>query len=158
MSLSNVQNQLKGTELEEKIIVLQESSATVDLAAEALHCEADRIAKTLSFLVEDTPVLVVVSGKSKVDNKKFKEYFHTKAKMIAYEEVEEWIGHAPGGVCPFAVKENVKIYLDRSLKKYEVVYPAAGSGNSAIELTIDQLERFSAYTAWVDVCKEMEQS
>lgn len=153
MSLETVQHSLKGTELESKIILLEQSSATVELAAKALHTEPDRIAKTLSFLVEESPILIVVSGESKIDNKKFKERFHTKAKMIPYDEVNSWIGHAPGGVCPFAVKEGVKIYLDISLKKYDVVYPAAGSGNSAVESRLEELEKYCKCEEWVDVCK-----
>lgn len=156
MSFEKVKEYLKGTSVEEKIIELEQSSATVELAAEALSCEPDRIAKTLSFLVDEQPVLIVVSGKSKIDNPKFKLQFHTKAKMIPFDEVEEQIGHAPGGVCPFGVKEHVKTYLDVSLKKYEVVYPAAGSGNSAIELTIAELEQYTGYVEYVDVCKPME--
>lgn len=154
MSLTKVQEYFKGTELETKVIVLEESSATVALAAAALGTEEDRIAKTLSFLVHDEPVLIVVSGQSKVDNKKFKAKFAAKAKMLSFDSVEELIGHAPGGVCPFAVKEGVKVYLDESLKKYEIVYPAAGSDNSAVEMTIPQLERYSGFLEWVDVCKE----
>lgn len=154
MSLTKVQEYFRGTELETKVIVLEESSATVALAAAALGTEEDRIAKTLSFLVHDEPVLIVVSGQSKVDNKKFKAKFAAKAKMLSFDSVEELIGHAPGGVCPFAVKEDVKVYLDESLKKHEIVYPAAGSDNSAVEMTIPQLERYSGYLEWVDVCKE----
>lgn len=154
MSLTKVQEYFRRTELETKVIVLEESSATVALAAAALGTEEDRIAKTLSFLVHDEPVLIVVSGQSKVDNKKFKAKFAAKAKMLSFDSVEELIGHAPGGVCPFAVKEDVKVYLDESLKKHEVVYPAAGSDNSAVEMTIPQLERYSSFLEWVDVCKE----
>lgn len=154
MSLTKVQEYFRGTELETKVIVLEESSATVALAAAALGTEEDRIAKTLSFLVHDEPVLIVVSGQSKVDNKKFKAKFAAKAKMLSFDSVEELIGHAPGGVCPFAVKEDVKVYLDESLKKHEIVYPAAGSDNSAVEMTIPQLERYSGFLEWVDVCKE----
>lgn len=154
MSLTKVQEYFRGTELETKVIVLEESSATVALAAAALGTEEDRIAKTLSFLVHDEPVLIVVSGQSKVDNKKFKAKFAAKAKMLSFDSVEELIGHAPGGVCPFAVNEDVKVYLDESLKKHEIVYPAAGSDNSAVEMTIPQLERYSGFLEWVDVCKE----
>lgn len=153
MSFENVKNALKGTELESQIIELKESSATVELAAKALNTDGDRIAKTLSFLIEDKPVVIVVSGNSKVDNKKYKEFFHIKAKMIPFEEVENYIGHAPGGVCPFAVKDGVEVYLDESLKKYDVVYPAAGSGNTAVKTTIEQLEKYTGFKMWVDVCK-----
>ncbi|MDD3370159.1 MAG: YbaK/EbsC family protein [Lachnospiraceae bacterium] len=155
MSLEKVQEALKGTELESEIIVLEQSSATVQLAAEALHCEPDHIAKTLSFMVDEKPILIVVSGESKVDNKKFKDQFHTKAKMIAFDQVEELVGHAPGGVCPFADNKDVIVYLDQSLKKYDIVYPAAGSGNSAVKTTISQLEKYSDFAEWVDVCKEI---
>lgn len=154
MSLKNAKEYLKGTELENEIIILDESSATVELAAKALHCKEDRIAKTLSFLVGEQPILIVVSGESKVDNKKYKEKFHTKAKMIPYTEVESWIGHEPGGVCPFGVKQNVKVYLDESLKQYETVYPAAGSSNSAVKVSIAQLEQYSNYEDWIDVSKK----
>ncbi|MBP3204613.1 MAG: YbaK/EbsC family protein [Lachnospiraceae bacterium] len=157
MAIDKVKEYFKGTELEGKVIELAESSATVELAAHALHTEPDRIAKTLSYLVDDDPILVVASGMSRVDNKKYKAQFAKKAKMIPYEEVEDYIGHAPGGVCPFAVREGVKVYLDESLKKYDTVFPAAGSSNSAIEMTMEQLEKFTGYTAWVDVCKEPEE-
>lgn len=156
MALKKVEKYFEGTELEGKIIVLDQSSATVELAAQALHTEPDRIAKTLSFWIEDQPILIVVSGESKIDNKKYKEQFHTKAKMIPFDDVEHWIGHAPGGVCPFGVNENVKTYLDVSLKKYDTVFPAAGSGNSAVETTMEQLEKFSGYVEWIDVCKGAE--
>lgn len=157
MSFENVQQAFKGTELESQLIVCKESSATVELAAKALNTEPDQIAKTLSFLIENKPILIVVSGCSKVDNKKYKEFFKIKAKMIPFEEVENYIGHAPGGVCPFGVKDGVDIYLDESLKQYEVVYPAAGSGNTAVRTTIAQMEKFSNYKQWVDVTKKIEQ-
>ena len=153
MAVEKVKEYFVGTELEGKVIELDESSATVELAAQALGAEPDKIAKTLSFLVEDKPIIIVASGLSRVDNKKFKEHFHIKAKMIPFDEVEDYVGFAPGGVCPFAYKEGVTAYLDDSLKKYETVFPAAGSANSAIEVTIEQLEKFSGYTEWVDVCK-----
>ena len=132
------------------------SSATVALAAEALHCEAGRIAKTLSILTSTGPVLVVAMGLARLDNRKFKDAFHTKAKMLTADQAAEMIGHTVGGVCPFGVNEGVKVYLDESLKRFETVYPAAGSSNSAIELTIPELEELSSYTAWVDVAKEVE--
>ena len=132
------------------------SSATVALAAEALHCEAGRIAKTLSILTSTGPVLVVAMGLARLDNRKFKDAFHTKAKMLTADQAAEMIGHTVGGVCPFGVNEGVKVYLDESLKRFETVYPAAGSSNSAIELTIPELEELSGYTAWVDVAKEVE--
>jgi prolyl-tRNA editing enzyme YbaK/EbsC (Cys-tRNA(Pro) deacylase) len=153
MSIEKAKAYLKQFDLDERVMELEQSSATVELAAKALGCEPDRIAKTLSFIVEDAPILIVVSGMSKIDNHKYKEYFKTKAKMIEFENVEERIGHAPGGVCPFGVNPQVTTYLDVSLKKYETVFPAAGSGNSAIELTIPELEQASGMKEWVDVCK-----
>ena len=129
------------------------SSATVELAAQALGCQPCRIAKSLSFLVEGKAVLVVAAGDARIDNPKYKAQFGTKAKMLTPEEVETLVGHAVGGVCPFAVNEGVKVYLDVSLKRFETVFPACGSSNSAIELTIAELEKYSGYTDWVDVCK-----
>ena len=137
----------------DRVKLLDESSATVDLAAEAVGVEPDQIAKTLSFLVKDVPVLVLASDKARIDNHKFKEEFKTKAKMIHSDQVEALVGHAPGGVCPFGVKEGVQVYLDNSLKKHEVVYPAAGTGNSAVKLTVPELEKCSGYLKWIDVCK-----
>lgn len=123
-------------------------------AAEALGCEPQRIAKTLSFQAGDRVVLVVTAGDRKIDNKKYREQFGCKAKMLKFEEVEDLVGHAVGGVCPFAVKEGVEVYLDESLKRFETVFPAAGSSNSMIELSIEELERYSHSLQWVDVCKE----
>ena len=153
MAIDKVRAYFEGTQLEGKIVEAEESSATVELAAQAFHTEPDRIAKSLSFLLEDRPILVIASGMSRVDNKKYKEQFQKKAKMIPFDEVEEYIGHAPGGVCPFAVNEGVEVYLDVSLKKHETVFPAAGSSNSAIEMTIPQMEEFTGSRGWVDVCK-----
>lgn len=138
------------------VIELPESSATVALAAQALKTEPDQIAKTLSYLVNDQPILIVMAGEARTDNRKYKDTFHKKAKMIPFDQVEDYIGHAPGGVCPFAVKDNVKVYLDQSLKRHETVFPAAGSENSAVKLTIPQLEKYSGYKAWVDVTKTAE--
>ena len=132
------------------------SSATVELAAQAVGCEPAHIAKTLSFMVEGGPVLIVAAGDAKVDNHKYKEYFHTKAKMLSPEEVAELVGHAVGGVCPFGVKEGAKVYLDESLKSFDIVYPACGSSNSAVKLSIPDLEKCSGYEAWIDVCKGWE--
>lgn len=129
------------------------SSATVELAAQALGCAPERIAKALSFLVDGGCALVVAAGDAKVDNPRFKAQFHTKAKMLTPGEVEAMVGHAVGGVCPFAVNPGVKIYLDASLRRFETVFPACGSSNSAIELTISELEQYSRFDAWVDVCK-----
>ena len=155
MSVEKVQEYFRGTEKEGKVIIPEQSSATVELAAKALGTEPDRIAKTLSFLLDDGPILVVVSGESKVDNRKFKDTFHTKARMIPAADVEGLIGHAPGGVCPFAVKDGVKVYLDESLKIHETVFPAAGGSSSAIEMTCGELERYACFfQGWVDVSKK----
>ena len=132
------------------------SSATVELAAAALGCEPQRIAKTLSFSIDGKAVLIVAAGDAKIDNPKYKAKFGKKAKMLSPDEVEALVGHAVGGVCPFAVKEGVDVYLDVSLKRFETVFPACGSSNSAIELTIAQLEEYSGYVEWVDVCKGYE--
>lgn len=139
--------------MEERIQEFDVSSATVELAAAALHCEPQRIAKTLSFMVDGHGVLVVAAGDAKIDNHKYKAQFGTKAKMLSPEEVETLVGHRVGGVCPFAVNQGVKVYLDVSLKRFETVFPACGSSNSAIELTIEELEKYSGYGEWVDVCK-----
>lgn len=142
--------------MEDKILEFDVSSATVELAAEALHCAPQRIAKTLSFLVDGHAMLIVTAGDAKIDNAKYKAQFKTKAKMLSPEDVERLVGHAVGGVCPFAVKEGTEVYLDVSLKRFETVFPACGSSNSAIELTIAQLEEYSGYAGWVDVCKGYE--
>ena len=149
-----VKKYFENTELEGKVLEFPTSSATVELAADAVGTEPDRIAKTMAFLLGDEAIVIVVSGLSRIDNKKFKAQFHTKAKMIPFAAVEEYLGHPPGGVCPFALKEGVKVYLDVSLRAHETVFPAAGSENSAIETTIDQLERFTSYEEWVDVCRK----
>ena len=154
MSVELVRKYFENTELEGKVLEFPTSSATVELAADAVGTEPDRIAKTMAFLLGEEAIVIVVSGLSRIDNKKFKAQFHTKAKMIPFAAVEEYLGHPPGGVCPFALKEGVKVYLDVSLRAHETVFPAAGSENSAIETTIDQLERFTSYKEWVDVCKK----
>lgn len=153
MSLENVQNYLKQFGMQDRIQVLPESSATVELAANALHTEPKRIAKTLSFSAGDRTLLIVAAGDAKIDNQKYKAEFGTKAKMLNADEAEERIGHAVGGVCPFAVKQGVEVYLDESLKRFETVYPACGSANSAIELTIDELTRCTGDAVWIDVSK-----
>ena len=153
MAIEAVKSYFRQYGMEEKIREFDVSSATVELAAAALQCEPQRIAKTLSFLVAEQAVLVVAAGDAKVDNHKYKERFGMKAKMLSFEEVEQMTGHAVGGVCPFAVKEGASVYLDVSLKRFETVYPACGSANSAIELTIPELEKYSGYEEWVDVCK-----
>ena len=142
--------------MEGRIREFDVSSATVKLAAEALHCEPCRIAKTLSFMVDGSPILIVAAGDVKIDNPKYKAQFGTKAKMLTPEEAIELVGHAVGGVCPFAVNEGVTIYLDRSLQRFETVFPACGSASSAIELTIPELEKYSKSTGWIDVCKFRE--
>ena len=153
MSIEKVKAFFASRGMEERIQEFETSSATVELAAQALRCEPCRIAKTLSFMVNGSPVLVVVAGDAKIDNPKYKAQFGTKAKMLTPDEAVELVGHAVGGVCPFAVKKDVAVYLDESLKRFETVFPACGSSNSAIELTIGELERLSAPVAWVDVCK-----
>lgn len=152
MAVEKVKEYFKGTGID--VIELPESSATVQLAAEALNTEADKIAKTLSFLVDGQPVLIVMAGMARIDNHKYREYFHKKASMIPPDQVEDYIGHAPGGVCPFAIREGIAVYLDKSLKRHDVVYPAAGSSNSAVRLTIAQLEQYSGYREWIDVTKD----
>ena len=139
--------------MERRILEFPVSSATVELAAQAIGCEGKRIIKTLSFHVNDEAILVACAGDAKVDNHAFKEAFGVKAKMLSFDEVEAKIGHAVGGVCPFAINEGVRVYLDQSLKRFETVFPACGSSNSAIELTLPELEEFSRFEAWVDVCK-----
>ncbi|MBQ8502906.1 MAG: YbaK/EbsC family protein [Clostridia bacterium] len=153
MSIEKVRAYMKSFGYEDKILEFPVSSATVELAAKALNTEGARIAKTLSFLVEEKAILIVAAGDTKIDNKKFKALFHRKAKMLSPEQVDELIGHSIGGVCPFGVNEGVTVYLDESLKRFETVFPACGSSNSAIELTIPELEKLSGFTDWVDVCK-----
>ena len=153
MSIEKVKAYFAQYGMQERILEFPVSSATVELAAEALHCEPCRIAKTLSFMVGEKPVLIVAAGDTKIDNPKYKAQFGTKAKMLTPEPAEILVGHAVGGVCPFAVQPGVEVYLDASLKQFETVFPACGSSNSAIELTIPELERYSGYTAWVDACK-----
>lgn len=153
MAIDKVREYLKQWSADGRIREFQVSSATVELAARALNCEGSRIAKTLSFETADGCILVVAAGDAKIDNAKYKTRFGTKAKMIPAAEVEEKIGHAVGGVCPFAVNEGVKIYLDESLKRFHTVFPACGSSNSAIELTMEELETYSGTGEWVDVCK-----
>ena len=157
MSIEKVKEYFKQFGIEDKIIELSQSSATVELAAIALGCEGQRIAKTLSFLVEEKPILVVAAGDAKIDNKKYRTFFNAKAKMIAFEEVEKYIGHNVGGVCPFGINSDVKVYLDESLKRFNTVFPACGSSNSAIELTNDELQKYSSnFVSWIDVCKLTE--
>ena len=156
MSFENVKKYFEEIEMDSKIIELKDSSATVEQAANALGCKPEHIAKTMSFKTKEGPILIVCAGDAKIDNKKYKSVFGQTAKMIPANEVEELIGHLPGGVCPFAIKENVKVYLDISLKRFEKVYPAAGNGHSAIELTIKELETISKADSWVDVCNNWQ--
>lgn len=156
MSIDKVREYLKNFGYENNIIELQVSSATVELASKALNCECGKIAKTLSFKINDSVILIVTAGDVKIDNAKYKQKFNTKAKMLSLEEAETLIGHAIGGVCPFGINPNIKVYLDESLKKYSTVYPACGSSNSAIELSIDELEKLSDFSEWVNVCKPIE--
>jgi prolyl-tRNA editing enzyme YbaK/EbsC (Cys-tRNA(Pro) deacylase) len=156
MAIEKVKNYFKKYGMENQILEFDVSSATVELAANALSCEPCRIAKTLSFVTKENPILIVTAGDAKVDNHKYKEKFGTKAKMPSPDEVETVIGHAVGGVCPFAINEGVDVYLDESLKRFDTVFPACGSSNSAIELTIDELEKYSNFSEWVDVCKDWE--
>ena len=153
MAIEKVREYFKGFGIEDRIREFEVSSATVALAAQALGCEEKRIAKTLSFDVNGEVVLIVAAGDAKVNNSKFKEFFHTKAKMLSFDEAEQRIGHAVGGVCPFAVNDGVKVYLDTSLERFETVYPACGSSNSAIELTLDELKKYSNAISVIDVCK-----
>ena len=154
MSIEKVRAYFKPLGIEERIREFDVSSATVELAAVAVGVEGARIAKSLSFKVEDKTIIIVVAGDAKVDNSRYKAQFHTKAKMLTHEEAHELIGHDVGGVCPFALPEDVKVYLDVSMKRFETVFPAAGSSNSAVEMTCDELERYASnFAAWVDVCK-----
>lgn len=156
MSVIKVKEYLKEYGLDNKIMEFPVSSATVAQAALAIKCSEGEIAKSISFLVNDEPILVVTAGDQKIDNSKFKSEFNIKAKMIPIEEVEKYIGYNVGGVCPFGVNNNVKVFLDQSLKRFSYIYPACGSSNSAIKLTLEELERTSKYIKWVDVCKKIE--
>lgn len=153
MSLEKAKKYLEEKGYADHVIELEKSSATVQLAAEALSVEPGMIAKTMSFLTEDGPILILTEGTAKIANRKYKDYFHEKAKMIPFDEVEDYIGHAPGGVCPFGIKDGVKVYLDESLKKYDTVHPAAGDNHSAVKLTIEELEEVAGACGWIDVCK-----
>ena len=154
MSIQKVREYFRGFGIEDRIREFDVSSATVELAAVAVGVEGARIAKSMSFKVGEEPIIIVVAGDAKVDNSRYKAQFHTKAKMLTHEEAHELIGHDVGGVCPFALPEDVKVYLDVSMKRFETVFPAAGSSNSAVEMTCDELERYASnFAAWVDVCK-----
>lgn len=154
MSIQKVRAYFEQFGIADRIREFEVSSATVELAAVAVGVEGARIAKSLSFKVGEEPIIIVAAGDAKIDNSKYKVQFHTKAKMLTHEEAHALIGHDVGGVCSFALPENVKVYLDVSLKRFETVFPAAGSDNSAIELTCEELERYSSnFQEWVDVCK-----
>lgn len=158
MSIEKVKDYFEQRGIAGRILEFPVSSATVELAAIALGCEPKRIAKTLSFGIHGEPVLIVAAGDAKIDNAKYKARFGVKAKMLSHEDAASLIGHAVGGVCPFAVNEGVSVYLDESLRRFDTVFPAAGSGNSAIELTIEELETYSNFSDWVDVCKAWQVS
>lgn len=153
MSIERVREYFKNKGIENRIQEFEVSSATVELAAKALNCEDARIAKTLSFHVGDKVILIVIAGDTKIDNHKYKAHFGTKAKMLSFDEVESLIGHGIGGVCPFGINEGIDVYLDESLKRFDTVFPACGSSNSAIELTIKELEEYSNSLGWIDVGK-----
>lgn len=153
MAIERVKEYFDQWNMADRIMVFPVSSATVELAAAAANCEPARIAKTLSFLVDGKAILIVVAGDAKIDNRKYKDTFGVKAKMLPANQVEEMVGHGVGGVCPFGIKEGVTVYLDESMKRFESVFPACGSSNSAMELTIPEMEQYSGYTQWVDVCK-----
>lgn len=153
MSIEKVREYFRKRGMADRVLEFDVSSATVELAARALQCEPCRIAKTLSFRVGDRVVLVVAAGDAKIDNQKYKAYFGKKAKMLSAEETEPLTGHKVGGVCPFAVNSGVEVYLDVSLKRFKTVFPACGSANSAIELTIPELEQHSGFLEWIDVCR-----
>nr|WP_314278579.1 YbaK/EbsC family protein [uncultured Peptostreptococcus sp.] len=156
MSIEKVKEYFDKFGIKDRVLEFDRSSETVELAAQAVGCEPKQITKTMSFLVGDDPILICLAGDAKIANAKYKKQFGMKAKMISFDDVENLIGHQVGGVCPFAIKEGVKVYLDESLKRFETVYPAAGSGNSAIELTIPELEKYSNYVGWIDVAKDWE--
>ncbi|MBR6514167.1 MAG: YbaK/EbsC family protein [Clostridia bacterium] len=153
MSIEKVREYFKEFGIDNKILEFDVSSATVELAAQAVGTAPERIAKTMSFMVGEQPILILLAGDVKIDNPKYKAEFHTKAKMISFDDVEAVIGHGVGGVCPFGINDGIDVYLDESLKRFETVFPAAGSANSAIELTIPELEKYSNFKKWIDVSK-----
>jgi len=157
MAIEKVKEYFKQWNMEDKILEFEASSATVELAAQALKCEPKRIAKTLSFMMDNKCILIVAAGDAKIYNSKYKSQFGTKAKMLTYDEVATLTGHAVGGVCPFGVKDGVVTYLDMSLKRFTTVFPACGSSNSAIELSLDELEQYSNANSWIDVCKDWQE-
>ena len=156
MAVEKVKEYFSKYGIADRIQEFDVSSATVELAAQALGCEPCRIAKTLSFMVDGRAVLIVTAGDAKIDNSKYKAQFAAKARMLTPDEAEAMIGHAVGGVCPFGINEGVTVYLDESLKRFKTVFPACGSSNSAIELSIDELEKYSGFVSWIDVCKNWQ--
>lgn len=152
MSFEKAKEYLKSKNFEDRIIAFEGESSTVEQASQIIGCTKGEIAKSLSFMVGEQPIIVVVAGDSKISNSKYKQEFGVKAKMIAFDDVENIIGHAVGGVCPFGVKENIKIYLDETLKKYKIVYPACGDNHSAVKLAPEEFETLVKVEKWVDVC------
>ena len=157
MSIERVREYFAKENIQAPIMEFDVSSATVELAAQAIGCEPKRIAKSMAFKINDDGILVVVAGDAKVDNAKFKKQFGVKAKMVPIEELEQLIGHAVGGVCPFGINEGIAVYMDESLKRFTTVFPACGSSNSAVELTLSQLEEYAHALSWVDVCKAWQE-
>ena len=153
MAFFKAKEHLEKYGMSDRVMEFDVSSATVGEAAKAVGSSEGEIAKTLSFIVDEKPILIVVAGDCKIDNAKYKAYFHAKAKMIPFEDVEPLIGHAVGGVCPFGINDGVGVYLDESLRRFEIVYPACGSSNSAVKLNIEELEKTSEFRCWIDVCK-----
>jgi prolyl-tRNA editing enzyme YbaK/EbsC (Cys-tRNA(Pro) deacylase) len=156
LSIEKAREHLKKWNLDHRIMEFDVSCATVELAAQAVNCEPERIAKSMAFIAGDRCIIIVTAGDARVDNKKYKKKFNCKAKMVPPEELPKLVGHEMGGVCPFGLNEGVEVYLDISLKRFKTVFPACGSGNSAVELSIEELEKCSGYIEWVDVCKDWE--
>ncbi len=156
MSLNNAMKYLEEKGYKDRVMIFDSSSATVELAAKAVGTEPCKIAKSLTFKVDDKPIMILCAGDVKINNQAYKAKFHQKAKMLSREEVETLIGHNVGGVCPFGINAGVDVYLDESLKRFDYIYPAAGSANSAVKLTIEELETLSNYKEWIDVCKSIE--
>ncbi|HHX49408.1 MAG TPA: YbaK/EbsC family protein [Clostridiales bacterium] len=155
MSLNNAMKYLEEKGYKDRVMIFDSSSATVELAAKAVGTEPCKIAKSLTFKVDDKPIMILCAGDVKINNQAYKAKFHQKAKMLSREEVETLIGHNVGGVCPFGINAGVDVYLDESLKRFDYIYPAAGSANSAVKLTIEELETLSNYKEWIDVCKSI---
>lgn len=153
MSVEKAMAYLESMGLDGKVRIFDQSSATVELAAQALGCEPARIAKSLTFMVDGAAVMILAAGDMRIDNGKYKAEFGTKAKMLSAAEVDEFIGHSVGGVCPFGINAGVRVFLDESLRRFDVVFPACGGSNTAVELTIAELEKASGFEKWVDVCK-----